>query len=93
MYRMPTEPVVEMRVYVRDILSGSWENFSMAEWTEKVEEYYNGAATAFHLTFGGTLTLSGTNESGRASVVTADGETVYDYDWYTLNRHEAYRKD
>lgn len=77
-------------VYLRDIIADTWERHEASAW---VDAYAARVADAVRLqmtTIGGSLTMSGTAESGRVTVTAADGRRVLlDYDWHTLTSGQA----
>lgn len=86
--RLPTMPFADLRVHLRDLRTGSWvSNYDTQRWLEIHEELLDIAADMFMETFGGTLMVSGTAETGRVTVypTTERSTPILDYDWHTYS--------
>lgn len=89
MTQMPPDASVDLRVYVRDIVTSQWQQFPAAKWVDEFSERFDMATDLFLDSFGGTLTVSGTAEMGRITVTAADNRTpLMDIDWYTRSAAE-----
>lgn len=88
-------PDVEpLRVYMRDNLDGRWKNFSVEDWIDTYRERINAVVDLHGRTVGGTLTLTGTAERGRITLL-APGEygPILDRDWCTLTMSQALSRE
>ncbi|KMV17705.1 hypothetical protein ACT17_15410 [Mycolicibacterium conceptionense] len=73
----------QLRVYLRDILSGEWISYSTEDWLPQYYARINDALVQQQLTMGGTIAITGTPEQGRITVNDADRVIILDMDWRT----------
>lgn len=77
-------------VYVRNILTQQWTYFTATQWADTYLERVSRVLNMHIESMGGELTLAGTPECGRVTLVHGDGDAVLaDFDWYTLNLDQA----
>ena len=86
--RRADKPLVELRVFLRDLITGAWVNsYDPVTWVGEHDKHMTTALQLFLDTFGGTITISGTPEVGRVTVYPTTGKDVApiaDFDWHTL---------
>ncbi|OSC34682.1 hypothetical protein B8W67_05390 [Mycolicibacillus koreensis] len=77
-------------VYLRDILTGEWARIEVSDWADTYRARVATAVSRQMGTFGGELTLSGSPERGRVTLINAEGDQIImDFDWYTLTVSQA----
>ncbi|KXP08717.1 hypothetical protein [Tsukamurella pseudospumae] len=73
----------DVRVYLRDLRSKEWIRYTAEEWITQYYARIEDALCEYRDTFGGSLGLTGTIESGRLTVCDANDKVVLDFDWRT----------
>lgn len=86
----PMGPTDELRVYLRDLTTNTWLNFAAGEWIDQYEDRIMDAMAVHAAALGGTLSMTGTPESGRVTVYEAvTAAVILDFDWHTMTLAEA----
>lgn len=74
----------DIQVYLRDLRSKEWIRYTAEEWISQYYARIEDALCEYRDTFGGSLGLTGTIESGRLTVCDANDKVVLDFDWRTV---------
>lgn len=74
----------QLRVYVRDLISGELSAYPAGEWLGQYAAGINEAIQLWQQSLGGTIAITGTPEQGRVTVNDADHAIVLDQQWWTV---------
>ncbi|MBS4102845.1 hypothetical protein [Tsukamurella paurometabola] len=74
----------ELRVYVRDLISGELVAYPAGEWLGIYAAGINSAIQLWQASLGGTIAVTGTPEQGRVTVNDAGRVIVLDSQWWTV---------
>lgn len=74
----------QLRVYVRDLISGALVAYPAEEWLNAYAAGINAAIETWQASLGGTIAVTGTPEQGRVTVNDADHVIVLDSQWWTV---------
>lgn len=74
----------QLRVYVRDLISGELVAYPAEEWLSAYAEGINAAIQLWQASVGGTIAITGTPEQGRVTVNDADRVIILDEQWWTV---------
>ena len=80
--------LAQLRVHLRDLRTGSWvSSHDSQRWLEEHENLLSRSVDTYMNTFGGTIMISGTPETGRVTVypTTERSVPILDYDWHTYS--------
>lgn len=86
MMRQMEDLAVQLRVHVRDRVSGTAiGDFTATEWVSTFHSRISGVIGSWARTFGGALILRGSTEEGRVTVYETSSCTspLVDLDWFT----------
>ncbi|MBS4102903.1 hypothetical protein [Tsukamurella paurometabola] len=74
----------QLRVYVRDLISGALVAYPAEEWLGVYASGINAAIETWQQSLGGTIAITGTPEQGRVTVNDANRTIILDSQWWTV---------